>query len=242
MAATETALIRVTELPALVPVDGAKLDLFRSWITEATALQSLQVVDDQSSSAAVNAKHLADDRIAEIKDEFKGPASIAYNIHRALTGEQKRLCDPWQGVIDAANSQVAAYKRKLEAEAAELARKQQQEEEERRRREAEEAAAFAPWEAVQPEVEEAIVRIPLVMPPPVTLSGVSSRSEWEIGYDLEMYVLAAAERLRRGDRTMLEYLLFDEKAIKAKVRKAGQSISDILPGIVARRKQESRIR
>jgi hypothetical protein len=237
-----TALLRLTALPTLPPLDGDKLDQFESWIPEATALLALNVADEETCMVAVSAKRTADARIKEINAAFEEPANLANKIHKALTGERSRLRGPWETVVDRMNARVTEYHRKREAEARALEARLNREAEERAQQEqARLDAERMPWED---ETTTTLVPAPVAsIPRPAPPTGTARKTEKIITTDMETFVLATAKAiLERGDRSGLQFLLFDNKIVRAMCQRHGTTISQFYPGITYAEESARRIR
>jgi hypothetical protein len=196
-----------------------------------------------------------------VATELDPACDLAFRTHRALTGFRGMLQAPAVQVIEHMDQQIKAWSRKVEQERlAEEARLQREADEQHRRDvEAAEAAAKAQREldAAMDDLfgddeapEEPETQVEVYIPPPPEPIRIPSSLPVMVGgpkladlpwtavlENFDDLVLAAAERLKNGDRSLMEFIAFDEVAANKKAREIGADLHLVIPGVKSHRPQ-----
>lgn len=229
-----TALAVEIDSPEMFQTAGAELQAIKSRAKQIEELRlSLTRPLDESKRRIMDLFRQPLARLDEAEQLIRRGMLTFQQEERRKQEEARRAAEE---AARAERERLAAEQRERE-EAARKAR----EEAEAAARAGDEAAAAAAREAAQhaaQEAEEAQAQVELAEVAPIALAiveapkaaGISTRQNWKAEVtDLQALVLAAAERAKAGDTTLLGYLQPDTKAL-GQVAKALKSKARI-PGV-----------
>lgn len=186
--------------------------------------QAIQVRTHAEAEAASALRNAIKEGIDQITKKLAPSKKRAHEAHRAICALEKELLAPWQAAEVAVAGKIASWHQEEERKRREAQRQAEKEERERREREALEAAeaaqAAGDREAADAILEEATTA-PVHAPPPPptpTVAGTSFRQGWE-------FEIVKPDLLKR------DFLMADEKAIRAAVNRMGTSAHRVVgPG------------
>jgi len=190
---------------------------------------ALRVTDDQTLAQATEFAKLCRDYVRAVTDTFEKAVKAAHEAHKSLTALRAQLTAGAEVAEKHCRFQIAGYLAEQERKRLELQdrlRREQEEAAAKAAKEAEENAA--PWEEPQiKSVPPAVIFVPQTAPAAEGLSTRKGRLSYEVT-DFPALVRAAAERPELQD-----YLMVNDKMVKAKLSTVGEKIGEFIPGLKA---------
>lgn len=239
---------KTTEVPS-IEIDLAFVKRFRSELLP--TMHQLVIQDAISQQIAVTGLKEVKDYIKNVKSLFDKPCATLHDAWKAATGERKRYLDEAESIATKLDRALVSYNAALKA-AEEKARREEYE-----RQMAEAAAQEAVRQAAstapailfgdeEPAVET--MTMPDVIPASVAALSLGVGEEvatrkvpMKANIDLRVLILACAERLLRGDESLLPYLEANVAACNAAARAHGEQVSLVVPGLTAYREEKIKL-